>query len=188
MTNNDTKHLYIVISQTGTILSKLLRIITKKDYNHASISLMDDLSLMYSFGRVNPYNPFIGGFVIESADFGTFKRFYNTKVIVLALDVSTEMHQEMTDALETMYECKYTYGYNYLGIYLAALKIARRKKNCYYCSEFVREFLQKYDIYGLDNLKGIVHPMDFMKIPDSVNVYYGRLKDFKTERKVGIKR
>lgn len=184
--NESSKRIYIIISQTGTVLSKLLRIVTKKDYNHASISLKDDLSLMYSFGRVNPYNPFIGGFVIESTDFGTFKRFYNTKVIVLALDVSEELYQQMNDELETMYECKYTYGYNYLGIYLAALKIKRQKKNCYYCSEFVREFLIKYQIIGSQNFEGIVHPMDFMKIPDSVDLYSGKLIDFCNERKVEV--
>lgn len=35
---------------------------------------------MYSFGRLNPYNPFWGGFVHESIDKGTFKRFYLTRL------------------------------------------------------------------------------------------------------------
>ena len=34
-----------------------------------------DLERMYSFGRRHPYNPFWGGFVIESPRTGTFKRF-----------------------------------------------------------------------------------------------------------------
>ena len=68
------RYVYIVISQTGTILSRIIKFLTRKEYNHASISLKDDLSVMYSFGRKNPYNPFLGRFVEESPDFGTFKR------------------------------------------------------------------------------------------------------------------
>lgn len=182
--STDNKHLYIIISQTGTIFSRILRIVTKKEYNHASISLADDLSIMYSFGRLKAYNPFVGGFVAESAEFGTFKRFYNTKVIVLSLDINEEKHRKMTEELKIMYDNKYIYGYNYMGIFLAALKIKRKKKNCYYCSEFVKDFLQRYDINGSDNIKSIVHPMDFMDIPDTVSIYNGKLKDFKVKEEV----
>jgi len=59
------KKIYIVISQTGTILSKIIKLVTKKEYNHASLSMEGSLEKMYSFGRKDPYNPFIGVFVIE---------------------------------------------------------------------------------------------------------------------------
>ena len=52
---------YIILTYTGTILSKIVKIYTKKEYSHVSISLDSDLTQMYSFGRLNPYNPFIGG-------------------------------------------------------------------------------------------------------------------------------
>lgn len=56
------KSIYIVISQTGTWLSTLIKLYTKQKYNHVSISLENSLSDMYSFGRINPSNPFSGGF------------------------------------------------------------------------------------------------------------------------------
>lgn len=59
------KKIYIVISQTGTILSKTIKLITKKKYNHVSISFNKDICNMYSFGRINPYNPFIGKYIKE---------------------------------------------------------------------------------------------------------------------------
>ena len=40
------QHVYIVISQTGTLLSRLLKLVTKAEYNHASISLVPDLNTM----------------------------------------------------------------------------------------------------------------------------------------------
>ena len=53
--SNQNRQLYIVISQTGTLLSRILKQITGAEYNHASISLSRDLERMYSFGRRHPY-------------------------------------------------------------------------------------------------------------------------------------
>ena len=64
--NGTHKQIFIVITQTGTMLSRILKRITGAEYNHASLSLSRDLTRMYSFGRRHPYNPFWGGFVIES--------------------------------------------------------------------------------------------------------------------------
>lgn len=55
-----TKKLYIVISQTGSIISKMLKAITGDQYNHVSISLDPRLRVMYSFGRLYPNFPFPG--------------------------------------------------------------------------------------------------------------------------------
>ena len=52
---NDNEYVYVVVSQTGTILSLMLKFFTKAKYNHASISLDNKLDEMYSFGRKYPY-------------------------------------------------------------------------------------------------------------------------------------
>lgn len=174
----ETKPVYIVISQTGTILSRLLKLITHKGYNHASLSLCDDLHIMYSFGRKNPYNPFIGGFVKESADFGTFKRFSNTRVIVVKTLVNTEEYTKLCDYIEFMVTNPNRYRYNYLGLYLAAFKICFKSQNRYYCSEFVRDILIKHNVKGAESLEKIVHPMSFITLPEVQTVFCGRLKDF----------
>lgn len=87
--------LYIVISQTGTVLSRFLKIVTRKKYNHASISVEDNLNIMYSFGRINPYNPVWGGFVKESPKSGTFARFPKTEVVVLSVNISKEQRENI---------------------------------------------------------------------------------------------
>jgi hypothetical protein len=102
----EEKEIYIVLTQTGTILSRILKAITNAQYNHSSISLEDDLSTMYSFGRLFPYNPFIGGFVKESTSIGTFKRFYNTEATVLRVSVPIEKHKAMKVYLTEMYKNK----------------------------------------------------------------------------------
>ena len=48
------KQIYFVITNTGTILSKIVIKFMKDEYSHASISLDKKLKQMYSFGRLNP--------------------------------------------------------------------------------------------------------------------------------------
>ena len=69
------KKLYIILTHTGTVLSNIVKYYTKYEYSHISIALDEELNRMYSFGRLNPYNPFWAGFVHEYIDKGTFKRF-----------------------------------------------------------------------------------------------------------------
>ena len=88
--NGTHKQIFIVITQTGTMLSRILKRITGAEYNHASLSLSQDLTRMYSFGRMHPYNPFWGGFVIESPHAGTFRRFSDTTAIILAVEITEE--------------------------------------------------------------------------------------------------
>lgn len=63
------RKIYIVLTYTGTLLARIVRFYTKKKYSHVSIALDEDLSRMYSFGRLNPYNAFVGGFVREGINF-----------------------------------------------------------------------------------------------------------------------
>ena len=60
------KKIYIILTHTGTALSTIIKYYTKDEFSHISISLDENLEEMYSFGRLNPYNPFLGGFVHES--------------------------------------------------------------------------------------------------------------------------
>lgn len=171
------RQLYIVISQTGTILSRLLKLFTGAEYNHASISVSSDLKQMYSFGRVNPYNPFRGGFVKESPNTGTFKRFCKTKAVVLVVDIGEQQYTELCEFLKQMHLKRKNYHYNYLGVCLAAFRITYRSRNCYYCSEFVRDMLLKYGVEGASALKAIVQPIHFFALPHK-QLYCGRLNEY----------
>ena len=173
---------YIVVSQTGTVFSRIIKAISKKEYNHASISFCEDISLMYSFGRLNAYNPFIGGFVKESASFGTFKRFKNTKILLLQIPVKKEQFLNMQNTVEKMFTNRKNYTYNYLGVFLGAVKKVHKKENGFYCSEFVKHVLEKGNVNGTENLQDIIHPMNFLGLNDGKIIYSGKLKDYTKKR------
>ena len=172
-----TKKVYIVLSQTGTILSRILKLVTRAPYNHSSIALTDDLQTMYSFGRLHPYNPFVGGFVQESPAHGTFKRFKNTKIMVLETEISADAYSEVGQLIQQMMKEQAIYHYNYLGLFMAALRIPVKKRNCYYCSEFVKAMVLRMNLPGAEEIPAIVKPMHFLTVPHKM-VYTGKLQEY----------
>ena len=167
--SNQNKQLYIVISQTGTLLSRILKQITGAEYNHASISLSRDLERMYSFGRRHPYNTFCTG---------TFKRFSETKVLVLSVSVTEEQHAELKEMLDVMWKRRRKYSYNYIGLCLAYFHVVWKQEDCYYCSEFVGELLTKSRVDGMEQLRSsIIQPMQFLRVPHTL-LYCGKLREY----------
>ena len=187
MDNGDkNKSLYIVISQTGTIPSRLLKLVTRKEYNHVSLSLNGNLEKMYSFGRKRPYNPFRGGFVVESANSGTFKRFPDAKIRVLRLEIGDYEFDEISQNINSMLEIKDTYHYKFVGLCLAAFNINHKFKNRYYCSEFVKDILLKSDVEEAEWLDEIVHPMNFLDMPNVSEIYSGSLIDYSMPARLNV--
>ena len=88
------KKWYIILTHTGTALSRIIKYYTKDEFTHSSIALDADLNEMYSFGRINPYNPFWGSFVHEYINKGTFKRFKKTRAEVYSILVTDEQYEK----------------------------------------------------------------------------------------------
>ncbi len=173
------KNIYVVLSQTGTIFSRVLKLMTGAEYNHASISLSPSLDTMYSFGRINPYNPFIGGFVEEGKDIGTFKRFYNTRAVVLELKISDEKYHAIKYFIDYFSHHRPQFSYNYLGVLFACFKKNYEPKNRFYCSQFVRTCLTSFGIDNACDLPKIIKPIDFLKLDNKKIIYQGLLKNYK---------
>ncbi len=178
-TNQTKKRIYIVISQTGTLLSRIIKFLTRDRYNHASLSFEDHLEPMYAFGRLHPYNPIVAGFVKESVHYGTFKRFSGTEALVVAIEVEPDVFDSIKADVEQMYLQKKRYHYNYIGLYAAMFGIQIRHKDWFYCSEFVKHMMKKYRLVEPHALEGITRPMDFLKISGAQVIYRGKLNCYR---------
>ena len=110
---NDEKNIYIVLSHSGTNLSKIVKLCTRKDYSHVSIALDENLEEMYSFGRVWAYNPFYGGLVHEELNKGTLKRFRDTKAAIYIYKVSAEEYARIKYIIYNMYDNRKKYRFNW---------------------------------------------------------------------------
>ena len=171
------KKIYFVLTYTGTILSRIVHIYTGQEFCHSSLSLDAELNEMYSFGRYWAYNPFIGGFIKEEVDSGTFKRFRNTKAAIYSLEVTDWQYKRIKREIKRMKKSKDKCTFNTLG--LAAILFDKKltRKNKYYCSEFVKHLVEVGKVEN--NLPDIVRPQDFENIDNVELIYKGKLKDFK---------
>jgi len=173
-----TVPIYILASQTGTILSKIIQRITKETYSHVSISLDSSLEKTYSFGRIFPRNPVYGGFVKESPYHGVFKLFKDTKIKLIRVDVAEETYNKAKKILEEMYQQRKEYGYNYIGLITAFWDKSHPSEKRFYCSEFVRDILVNTDILKPELFREVAKPNDFAELDVGESIFEGYLRDY----------
>ncbi|MBQ7973392.1 MAG: hypothetical protein IJ295_00320 [Clostridia bacterium] len=179
------KYFYVVLSRTGTFLSKIISKVTGDWYTHASISFDDDLKTMYSFGRLWAYNPLFGGFVKESVDFGVMRRFRTADTLVMRVEVDDDKYDEIVKYIQSMYAERKKYKYNYWGLFLSKWRVRVRsaKANRFYCSEFVNYLLERFGIIKPGEFGKVVRPMELLKLRDTGKgavIYRGALCRFNT--------
>ena len=174
------KKVYIVLTYTGTIISKIIKSYTKDEFSHVSIALDVELKHMYSFGRLNPYTPLWAGFVQEYIHMGTFKRFYKTTAKIYALEVTDEQYEKIENTIKQIEREKKKYKFNIIGLFAVGFNIKIRKKYTFYCAEFVKYLLEKAGIKT--NLPEIVRPEDFKKLEGLQEIYHGLLRKYQSPK------
>ena len=173
------KKIYIVLTYSGTCLSKVIKEFTKDEFSHVSISLDIGLEQMYSFGRLHPYNMFMAGFVQEKIQEGTFKRFYNTRTKVYELAVTEEQYNKVAENIELIKREKEKYKFNIVGLFAVGFHKKIGSKNSFYCAEFVKYVMEKAGIKT--NLPEIVRPENFKQIEGLQEIYGGYLRNYHKE-------
>lgn len=171
------KKIYLILTHTGTTLSTIIKCYTKDEFSHVSIALDKELNSMYSFGRLRPNNPFIGGFVHEGIDFGTFKRFKNTQSEIYSLEIADNKYEKIKEEIKKFESNKEKYKFNIIGLFAVSINKKIHYKDTFYCAEFVKYLFEKVKIDN--NLPDIIRPQDFKKLKDIELVYSGKLKDYK---------
>lgn len=172
------KKIYIVLTHTGTMLSKIIKTYTKDEFSHVSISLDNQLEEMYSFGRLNPYNPFWGGFVHEYIDKGTFKRFYKTQSKIYEIEINDNQYKDLKKIINNI-ELK-SYKFNVIGLFAAGFNRKIKKEKSFYCAEFIKYLINKSNIDI--KLPEVIKPEDFNNIEKGRVVYKGLLREYRSRK------
>ena len=170
------KRIYLILTYSGTILSRIIKIYTRDEFAHVSISLDEELNQMYSFGRLNPYNPFIGGFVHEGINIGTFKRIRKTQTAIYSIMISDEQYKKIKETIKLIRECPIAYKFNIIGLFGAGFNIRIHMRHSFYCAEFVKYLLEKARVKN--NLQEIIKPEDFKRLDNIRLEYKGSLCEY----------
>lgn len=169
------KKVYIVLTDTGTMFTRLIKLYTKKPYNHASISFDEELTEVYSFGRKLPRNPFIGGFVRENVKCGLFK---NANCKIYSCEITEEQYFKMRNFIQDIEKKQHHYRYNLLGLIGFAFNKPINREHAYFCSEFVATVLQEGEVLESQRSPSLVAPHDLQNVSFFKLTYQGRLTDF----------
>ncbi|MBB4825201.1 hypothetical protein HNO89_002430 [Sporosarcina luteola] len=169
------KSIYIVLTDTGTLLSKAIGMYTRKDLNHASIAFDEQLTEIYSFGRKQQYNPFIGGFVREDVTDGIFR---DADCAIYRCDVSTEAYMRIRRKVRMFEMNQKMYKYNFIGLFGVALNKEIRRKRAFFCSQFVATVMQESENHRLGTTPSLTMPHHLVDLPHLEIVYEGELQHY----------
>ncbi|GBU11293.1 hypothetical protein AwErysi_09090 [Erysipelotrichaceae bacterium] len=173
--------IYIVVSQTRTLVGSVIRWYTKNEYNHVSIGLDETLEQCFSFARKNRWNPFFGGLVKE--EFYDNPHYKKGKIIVFTCDVSAEDYNAIKNRVHRMHADAHFYKYSYAAITGILLKRPLSRENKYTCAQFVAELLESIDLEVSSKDLELTIPQDFMDYDKLQLVYTGPVHRYLVEQK-----
>lgn len=172
------KTIYIVLTDTGTLLSKAIGMYTRKDLNHASIAFDEGLTEMYSFGRKQPHNPFIGGFVQENVSEGIFR---DANCAVFRCPVSDGEYEKMRQKIRFIEQNKDRYKYNFIGLFGVAFNVKIQREHAFFCSQFVATIVNEGGVPMFTIKPNLVQPHHFTNVPCLTQVFEGKLQSYLTK-------
>lgn len=172
---NDTqyRYVYVLIINSGSGFSKVLKRFSGDPYNHASISFDKSLSKMYSF------NANVNGMVAED-----LKRDYipEANFSLYRTRVTRKQYDEMKAIAEEMLSDKEKYKYNFKGLAGVLLNKPMGGENEFYCSEYVAYLFQKVKAPFFNKDVSLIKPYDFAKNKFFNFCYRGTVKGYSPDR------
>ena len=172
----DEKVVYIVLSMSGTRFSRFLRLFSRLEFTHASLSFEEDLNTLYSFGRKKVRMPWIAGFTIEHPNTGIFG-LYDADCEILELKLSEEDYNSLRNYCDLVLKNKDFYRYNFTGLLYTYFNRPKKLRRKYTCTQFVAATLNRGAHIEFDKDVSLVLPSDYYKLPCK-SVYKGKLHSF----------
>ncbi|MBF7096411.1 C40 family peptidase [Alkalibacter mobilis] len=169
--------LYILLTDTGTVLNRLIKMYTKDPYNHVSIGFDKELKDLYSFGRKKTNNPIIGGFVKENINSGILS---NANCAVYEMDfISPIQYWKVREYIKQFELNRDNYRYNLLGLFGVMFNINIERCDAFFCSQFVASVFEYSKIPLFNKPCVFVTPGDFLESPALRLVYTGKMCDYR---------
>lgn len=172
------KQVFIVLTNTGTFFSQIIKLYTGHELTHASIAFDAELKEVYSFGRTQRHNPLSGGFIKEEV-IGDLIRSEQrpTSCAVYSYTVSDLMYQRIRKRVREIEINRDLYRYNFAGILGFVLNIKIERRNAYFCSQFVASLFEENGEQLINKEAVWVMPDDFQHCHKLTLMYKGDLRE-----------
>lgn len=175
--NNEDKHAVSIVLVSGSsVLAKTIKKVQGTKFSHASISLDDDISKIYSFNMRNGFNGLtyesIKNYIKEGVD----------RVGVYTFLVSDKVYKAIEKVLDNFSLYIKDTKYSILNLFTIPLNIPLNMNMKMVCSEFVDTLLKAAHVDLTNKKSSLVSPKDFINATKTntkiVEVYNGHPKDF----------
>ncbi|TCZ80971.1 hypothetical protein E0485_01425 [Paenibacillus albiflavus] len=177
----ETRHIYVLLTDTGTLFTKLIRVFTGAELNHASIAFDQELTEVYSFGRKKISNPLLAGFVKEDLNSELFK---SCECALYCCTVSSDTYEQIRSHINEIERNKELYKYNLLGLFGVLFNIQINRERAYFCSQFVATILKENGVAISPKEPVFVTPQDIEQAPVLNEVYRGCLQKYLGKRRM----
>ena len=140
---------YIVFSTTPTGIGQLIRLATRNQYNHVSLSFEADIHKLYSFARYHRTVPLYGGLVVESSlRYRSFSG--QSRVKICRLPVEEPYLTYLHNYLERLWREREEYIYNTPAALASLVRLHADIPRTYTCASFIQEILCRCRLPGID--------------------------------------
>ena len=161
-----TRPLFLMLSRTGTGIGKTIRIFTRYDYNHVSLSLDPNFRRWVSFARYAQGVPLAGGFVAETPE-----RYFSAggpiQVRIFRIDIPLDRYRKLKVLFSQAGQRDCGLIYNTLGALATPIGLQVPISGAYTCLEFADTVLNESH--------GSIRSLDFCH--RSQLIYEGDLRD-----------
>lgn len=131
---------FVLLTDTKTLVSKISKWVTAQPYNHVSLMLTPDFDDgIYTFSLGNGVNGLRGGFMVEDRE-----NLKGSHYSLYRMAVSAEVHEKIRTRVEDYVKGIQSTSYNHLGLFNAIFQkniFASDDGQASICSEFVVEVL-----------------------------------------------
>ncbi len=176
----EKKYIYLILTRTGTVFSKLIGAATGKRYTHVSIASDELLTEMYSFCRDKKEMPLPANFNHEDILTEVFGACKTIPSEVYRIPVTDEQMSRYRDVIRHFILNRENYSYDIGALIPMALHIPYKMRNKFVCSVWVGFVLGKSGInHDIKKHPSLVEPEDFRSIKNAELIYRGDLKKYR---------
>jgi len=164
-----TKKVFVLLTRFPDNGAKVIQAMTGSYYSHASIGLGEDnMNTFYSF--------VVKGFIVEELTRYLKPERDPFPCQLYEIEVPERVYNAVRRILNRFKRQKHEKFYTRLGLVLSLLRIPFKRKNGYFCSQFVAEVLKRAKAAKLKKFTVFYMPGDFKKLTEVKLIFEGNLQ------------
>ncbi|MEF9968871.1 MAG: hypothetical protein RR759_00280 [Ruthenibacterium sp.] len=156
------KTVYLMVSHSGTMPANVVRFFTHKEYSHACYARDENLSALYTFGRINTRFFIPGGFITGGIDSDFYQHYPHTKIAVYAVTLTQTEYETVEKRLADFVEHPQHYHYGFVNCVLQFFGLRVHRRYHYTCSQLIAQLFE--GILPLQKDWSLAKPTDFCNL------------------------